>query len=130
MCFSLEAAACAAGNMKKGDVDKVGRGRVWTGRQAKAHGLVDDLGGLRQALAKARVLGGVPDNAALLELPVPQSSLLGRLLGIEGLKAEMASSAPPLPGQLLDMVRAVAPYALYQSDQPLARLEAPVDFLK
>jgi len=31
-------------------VDQLGRGRVWTGREAQAVGLVDDLGGLRQAL--------------------------------------------------------------------------------
>ncbi len=106
------------------EVDAVGRGRVWTGRQAKEHRLVDDIGGLRQALAKARVMGGIPDDAPIIELPVPQMSLLGRLLGIEGIKSELsAKSTPPLPGELLDLVRGVAPYALYASDQPLARVE-------
>ena len=33
-------------------IDQVGGGRVWTGRQALAHGLVDELGGLDIALAK------------------------------------------------------------------------------
>jgi protease-4 len=34
-------------------VDAVGQGRVWSGRQAKEHGLVDTLGGFRAALDSA-----------------------------------------------------------------------------
>ncbi|GIX38070.1 MAG: protease [Silanimonas sp.] len=34
-------------------IDKVARGRVWSGAQAKAFGLVDELGGLRDAIARA-----------------------------------------------------------------------------
>lgn len=34
-------------------VDEVARGRVWTGAQAKERGLVDELGGLQQAVAFA-----------------------------------------------------------------------------
>jgi protease-4 len=34
-------------------VDAIARGRVWTGAQAKERGLVDELGGLRQAVAFA-----------------------------------------------------------------------------
>jgi protease-4 len=41
-------------------VNEVARGRVWTGADAKAHGLVDDLGGLATATAKARDLAGLP----------------------------------------------------------------------
>ncbi len=41
-------------------VDAVGGGRVWTGQQAQIHGLVDELGDLRVALAKARELANLP----------------------------------------------------------------------
>src|SRR5690606_18037516 len=34
-------------------IDKVAQGRVWSGAQAKEHGLVDELGGLSEALADA-----------------------------------------------------------------------------
>jgi protease-4 len=44
-------------------VDAVGGGRVWTGRQALDHGLVDQLGDLRAAIDKARELAGLPDHA-------------------------------------------------------------------
>lgn len=109
--------------LSKKDVDAVGRGRVWTGRQAKEHKLVDALGGLRQALAKARVMGNLRDDAPIIELPVVKTSLLGKILGIEGVKSELSASSTPIPKELMDMARAVAPYALHPADQPLARVE-------
>lgn len=51
-------------------VDAVGRGRVWTGRQALEHGLVDALGGLPEALARARELAKLPPRAPLVWAPV------------------------------------------------------------
>ncbi len=41
------------------DVDNLAQGRVWTGNQAKANGLVDELGGLETALAFAKELSGL-----------------------------------------------------------------------
>lgn len=40
-------------------VDAVARGRVWSGRQALEHGLVDGLGGLDRAIDSAKYLVGV-----------------------------------------------------------------------
>jgi len=44
-------------------IDAIARGRVWTGAQAKARGLVDQFGGLQDALADAatRAKLGKPD---------------------------------------------------------------------
>jgi protease-4 len=39
-------------------VAELARGRVWTGRQAVDNGLVDELGGLRDSIALACVMGG------------------------------------------------------------------------
>lgn len=41
-------------------IDAVGQGRVWTGRQAKEIGLVDELGGLDRALALAKQRAKLP----------------------------------------------------------------------
>lgn len=46
-------------------VDAVGGGRVWTGRQAQKHGLVDELGDLHVALAKAREIAKLPDDTPI-----------------------------------------------------------------
>lgn len=50
----------AAGrHMKVEDVDKIGKGRVWTGAQAKGLGLIDEIGGLSRAVGMARDLGHI-----------------------------------------------------------------------
>ena len=42
-------------------VDSLAQGRVWTGRQARMNGLVDNNGGLRHAIRKAAAIAGVKD---------------------------------------------------------------------
>ncbi len=46
-------------SLSKEDVDRVGRGRVWTGRQAQERGLVDELGGLTTAITLAKKAAGI-----------------------------------------------------------------------
>jgi protease-4 len=41
-------------------VDKIGKGRVWSGAQAKELGLVDELGGLDRAIEVAKQLSNIP----------------------------------------------------------------------
>ncbi len=43
-------------------VNEIGRGRIWTGRQAKERGLVDELGGLTTAIGLAKKLAGIPSD--------------------------------------------------------------------
>jgi protease IV len=50
-------------------VHEVARGRVWSGADALAHGLVDELGGLDRATAIARSRAGLPDRAPLRIFP-------------------------------------------------------------
>lgn len=62
-------------------VDTVGGGRVWTGEQALEHGLVDQLGDLHVALAKARELASLPADTpvAIFEgkgKPLPPATAL------------------------------------------------------
>lgn len=44
------------------ELDPVCLGRVWTGRQALAHGLVDSHGDFMDAIARAAELGGLPTD--------------------------------------------------------------------
>jgi protease-4 len=50
-------------------VHELARGRVWTGADAQANGLVDELGGLDQAAAIARLRAGLPERAPLRVYP-------------------------------------------------------------
>ena len=56
--------------MTREAVDQIGRGRIWTGKQAKEIGLVDELGGLNLALSIARRKAGlVGKEVQLIRLP-------------------------------------------------------------
>ena len=48
--------------MTKEEIDRIGKGRVWTGEQALELGLVDEMGGLSRAIAIAKELAGIPDG--------------------------------------------------------------------
>jgi protease IV len=56
-------------------VDKVGKGRVWSGAQAKELGLVDELGGLDRAVEIAKQLANIPagDSVRLVRYPEEKS---------------------------------------------------------
>ncbi len=56
-------------------VEAVARGRIWTGADALEHGLVDQLGGLRTAVRRAKVLAGLDEDAEVRLVSYPGSSL-------------------------------------------------------
>mgnify|MGYP000635608092 CR=1 FL=1 len=62
-----------------GLVDAVARGRVWTGADAAERGLVDELGGLRTAIRRAKVLAGLDADDKVRIIGYPGSSLRDRL---------------------------------------------------
>lgn len=56
-------------------VEEVARGRVWTGADAHQRGLVDELGGLRTAVRRAKVLAGLDADADIRMTGYPGSSM-------------------------------------------------------
>jgi len=67
--------------MELDQLEKLAGGQVWTGRMAKANGLVDELGTLRDAVAEAKKQAGLPDDEKIEELVLPESrSFLEELL--------------------------------------------------
>ena len=69
-------------------VREIARGRVWTGAQAKQIGLVDQIGGLEEAIAKARELARIPagDSVRFQRYPESQSPFeaLSQAFGVSG----------------------------------------------
>lgn len=60
----------AAGRgMERDAVHEIAQGRVWTGQDAKARGLVDEIGGLDAAIAEARTLADVGPEVDLEVYP-------------------------------------------------------------
>ena len=77
--YELFTRRCADGRkMKQDDIKKIGEGRVWTGLHAKQIGLVDELGGLNAAIAKAKQLAKV-DEASVMNYPA-KSTIFDQLL--------------------------------------------------
>ena len=63
--------AAAGRNKSFEDIDDIAQGRVWTGRQAQELGLVDEIGGLDDALSIAKKQAGFneDDKVNLIVLP-------------------------------------------------------------
>jgi protease-4 len=97
-------------------VNEVGRGRVWTGAQALEAGLVDELGGLREAVQAAKRAVDLPADAdvVLVPFPAPKPFLVQLREALEGSAAARAealvSGALPRGARLaLDTLRALPP---------------------
>jgi protease IV len=74
--------------LDKAEVRKVAQGQVWTGRQAKEHKLVDELGGLSKAIEIAKAeIGLTPSDPVQLVHIVGKRGVLSVLLDIFELEA-------------------------------------------
>jgi len=81
-------------NLTREDVDRVGRGRVWTGRQALEVKLIDELGGLDKALDLAKSLAGIPADEDVRLVVWPRKiSLLGAIFGRPQTQANLFPSS-------------------------------------
>lgn len=61
------------------EVRKIAEGRIYTGRQALAIGLVDELGGLNDAIESARAMANIPASAELKIIHYPRAGSLGEI---------------------------------------------------
>ncbi len=95
-------------------LEKKAGGRVYTGRQAKKEGLVDEIGTLADAIASAKDLANMEpgETTELLILPKPQSLLESLLSPLEERDRETSSSA----------LRAAIPQALRGPFERLAAI--------
>jgi len=85
------------------EVDEVAQGRVWMGGDALERRLVDQIGGLEEAVAEARRRAGVPEGARIrqLEYRRPSPGLLQRLIGRTVGEAWSDATRMPAPGAML-----------------------------
>jgi protease-4 len=82
---ALEGRKKAGKDMTRDQLEKLAGGRIWTGRQAKANGLIDELGTLEDALAEAKKQAGVPEGKEMDILALPKArSLVETLLDLKG----------------------------------------------
>jgi len=89
-------------NSEKESIDEVAQGRIWSGKQARERGLVDELGGLTEAIEAARELANIRGNAQIVEInpgAPPRQSILKAALGIQE-----ESPLNRLPQDLADII--------------------------
>ena len=100
------------------EIDRVARGRVWTGAAAQERGLVDELGDLDDAIASAAELAGLAEGDYAVEFIEPQLTFAERFA------LQLVRSSAPV-------VRAAG--TAFSWPEPLSELFAnakePLDFL-
>lgn len=109
------------------EVDEVARGRVWSGRAAQAHGLVDAFGSLADAVAEAKARAGIKEDAPVEVVDAPEEWTLGRfilsLIGLD-LKAQAGPTVLDLAPGLAGALRGLPASLLVSPSTPQARLDA------
>jgi protease-4 len=95
----------AAGRgMSNEEVDEVARGRIWTGRQGKQKGLVDELGDLDVAVELAKEKAGIPPGKKVQILTYARRARLRHLLtGVPWGEAHFGGSGLGAIWDLLDL---------------------------
>lgn len=86
--------------LSEAEVRKVADGRILSGQQAKAAGLVDSLGNLWTAIHEAAVLAGIPGEPSVIFPEKPGLSLLDLLRGRAVAQIEEGLAGSFLPERL------------------------------
>jgi protease IV len=115
-------------------IDQLAQGRVWTGQQAKANGLVDVLGGLDRAIAVAKQRAKIaPDSEVELVVYPPRKSFYEILSDQFGGTGDQMAAGAWLSANLteseINALRTIrGPLALFRRGEPLALM--PFTFLR
>ncbi len=118
-------------------IDALAQGRVWTGRQAKQNGLVDELGGLDRAIAIAKQRAKIAaDSEVELVVYPPRKTfyeLLSAQFGGSSESIQAAAIGAWLDANLskgeIEALRIMrGPFAMFHRGEPLALM--PITFLR
>ncbi|MCB9225269.1 MAG: signal peptide peptidase SppA [Crocinitomicaceae bacterium] len=90
--------------MKKSAVDSIGQGRVWAGKDAIEIGLVDEIGGLNDAIDYAAEQAGIKEVKLDIYPRMPKPGLEGFIEAMEDMDASIEAKIPSeLELQLMQM---------------------------
>ena len=111
--------AAAARSTTREAIDAVAQGRIWTGEQARGHGLIDRTGTLADALKAARERAKLPEDAGVRYVEKSPGPLVELLQGL-GLEASVV--------QRLVAMASVLGWAAGEPVAPLIDASAPAGF--
>jgi protease-4 len=114
-------------------VDALAQGRVWTGRQARQNGLVDQLGGLERAIAVAKQQANIAADSEVELVVFPPRKSFYEILSEQFSGGESMAVSAWLAKNLsrgeLELLRAVrGPFAMFRRGEPLALM--PFSYLR
>lgn len=126
----------ASRKMPVARVDQLAQGRVWTGSQAREHGLVDALGGLDRAIGLAKERAGIspdteveivsyPARRSLAEMLIEELTGSGNDRQIDAI-VSIAAGLRTAERRALGVL--MAPARLFNPGEPLALM--PLGFLR
>jgi protease-4 len=115
-------------------IDQLAQGRVWTGRQAKENGLVDELGGLDRAIAIAKSRAKISDETEVELVVYPPRKSFYEVLSEQwsgagdqmALSAWMSTNLTQGEVETLRVLR--GPLTMFHRGEPLALM--PFTFLR
>ncbi|OBB93562.1 signal peptide peptidase SppA [Mycobacterium sp. 852002-30065_SCH5024008] len=105
-----------ARNLTAEAVDRVAQGRIWTGADALDRGLVDELGGFRTAVRRAKVLADLDEDSDVRIVSYPGSSLLDMVRP----RASSQPAAASLPDALAALLGRTVTGVLNNVEQTLS----------
>jgi len=97
-------------------VDSVGRGRIWTGNQAKGIGLIDEIGGLSEAIRIAKLKAGISKDSKVGMEIYPKYKFFN-LFGL--LNSGVSDLHSHLPDEILDVVTDMGRYSVFENENIL-----------
>ncbi|MEO8802765.1 MAG: signal peptide peptidase SppA [Rudaea sp.] len=109
----------AARHKTKEEIDAIARGRVWSGEQALQRGLVDKLGGLKDAIAAAAQTANLGDKyrVVYVEKPLSAWEKLALNMSNDALAHFAKAVLPDMPISLLSQPQVADQLRLLQSLQ-------------
>jgi len=114
--------AAAGRNTTPERIDAIGQGRVWTGKQAKELGLVDELGGLERAIAIAKQHARIAQDTEVQIVVYPPRKSIYELVSNPFGRTEGAATLASLLGfkdpRALETL--TAPIRVFRRGEPLA----------
>jgi len=103
-------------------IDAIAQGRVWTGRQARDLGLVDELGGLERAIAIARERAKIPSTAKVEIVVYPPKRSWYELVAapFSSVRTAIVSQILPRPEERAVARSLTSTLHLFRRGEPLA----------
>lgn len=108
----------AAGRKKTNEeANTLGQGRVWTGTQAKANGLIDEFGGLEKAISIAKELANLPADKDVRRVVFPAPRPFFETLFSDETSSEAKTQAAVINSLPADMQRSFRYMSLFDQMQ-------------